>query len=288
MALQAAQEAGATKKACRALCWQAMELSRGSTTPPPQTHEFTGNPDTEALDDMETVLAEIKTAGQLQGVITVEQAKRWLRERGQRGAKAAATLASLSRMRNARAHPKAQQLVAEVKLIAVHTNTSAQAIASGEANSPEGRHGDRPLDWQAFEVLQARVAQLEIKLGASSTTGKQPAEEPAPEPPKDGAPSDKADEIGEITDENSTGDDLEINKVDGEITDENSTGDDFPEEKPTESQADVLSTRSSTGETSTCSLGQTLFSTRERSTTWTSTTTRLSCEKMCSTGECRN
>ena len=114
MALRAATAAGQGTKDIRSLRWQAFEVSYNNFVHPEvvRDSQTKGN---DAVDDMDAVLALIKSLSGLPGEVTIEAAKTWLRSYGTRGGKAASTLAGLSKSRNTQSHPKARQLMVEIQ-----------------------------------------------------------------------------------------------------------------------------------------------------------------------------
>ena len=85
-----------------------------------------------AVDELDSVLASLKSAAKLTGNVTIEDAKRWLRSHGPRGIAAASQLGKLSKRRNGDCHPLARQLIAEVSLIARTAGSEDEAGDCGD------------------------------------------------------------------------------------------------------------------------------------------------------------
>ena len=116
MALWAAAASSQSPNIFRTLCWQAFEVSRHGCVGLYQTPGGGGATE-DPLEQLDSVLAEVKVASRMPGCIDVKVAKQWLRMRGPRGCKAASALGALTKVRNTRAHPKCKQLVEEIKLL---------------------------------------------------------------------------------------------------------------------------------------------------------------------------
>ena len=110
MALRAARTVAVDKTELKSLRWQIFETSHSSRGRPAKTTEHVG-----AIDGLDEVLTTVKLEAELPGVVKVEDAKRWMRSYGERGAKAATLLGKLSSDRNGMAHPLVRQLVEEVR-----------------------------------------------------------------------------------------------------------------------------------------------------------------------------
>jgi hypothetical protein len=115
------------RKISQALVGSAWSSERGKPV--------TGGRDTASADgDLELVLARIKIAAKMPGIVKVENGKTWLRQHGERGAKAASLLSKLSGGRNLQCHKVAAQLIAEVDLIAADSSRELVAPVSPTAS----------------------------------------------------------------------------------------------------------------------------------------------------------
>ena len=93
------------RRICQALVGSAWSAERGLRSEPALG---------DAEHELEQVLACIKAAAAIPGVVKVQQAKAWLRSHGERGHKAASQLSKLSSGRNAQCHQVAAQLITDV------------------------------------------------------------------------------------------------------------------------------------------------------------------------------
>ena len=178
MALRAAAAAGSTLKDVRSMRWQALESSHGRymAGAAPGTWQRAAAQE-DAIGALEEVLAAVKVASGKEGIMDIVSAKCWLRSFGPRGHKAASRISTLSSRRNRRAHPVAQQLIAEVQMLGAEAEGSDGNVGGkGKEDGitePEGEvcedvpaHHDTELKRvpATIQELRDKVAALEAQL----------------------------------------------------------------------------------------------------------------------------
>lgn len=141
IALRASARAGLAPRELRALRWQVLEVSWSHVVGehPTGAEAVEANP-MDPIVNLEMVLATIKEVAGLPGAVGIRDGKTWLRSLGPQGVKAASTLSWLSKLRNAAAHPRSAQLVAEIRQLAAEQSKQAMQQQS-EFKDPGGMEG---------------------------------------------------------------------------------------------------------------------------------------------------
>ena len=129
LALRGARAAATSAKEQRLLAWQAMEVSRAGML-------RAGRPDkppaSDAMDDFEVVMANLRERVGCEAPLEVSRAKAVLRAKGPRGAQAASWLSSLSRLRSGKAHDKKHLLLSEFATLFEQQPEYAESTTASE------------------------------------------------------------------------------------------------------------------------------------------------------------
>ena len=124
----------------------------------------------DSLDGLELVLARIASMSGIDSTLRVQDAKKWLREQGEHGKTIASMFGSLSKVRNAQAHPRAFKILASLELLAEKSQMQEADKQAPEILAVSPRESSTDADWGEQDVLQMKLLEPR-RLGRGALAG---------------------------------------------------------------------------------------------------------------------
>jgi hypothetical protein len=108
-----------------------------------------GEPVNGSLDGMELILSRIAQMSGEEDTMKVQDAKKWLRTLGEEGKSIASWIGSLSKVRNAQAHPRIFKILAALERLSIGSGKDKMDVAGEVAH--DGRLLDLVGEWQSCD-----------------------------------------------------------------------------------------------------------------------------------------
>lgn len=111
----------------------------------------------DALDGLEMVLVNIKGHMGANGAVRIEDAKRWLRDKGEPGRAVASMVGKVSKLRNTQAHPLAHRILEAIQAL-VAADHPKEALCHAPTKPPSAEDDDEASTASGGQAQEGKLA----------------------------------------------------------------------------------------------------------------------------------